>query len=36
MKQVCHCLHAYSIVLEFLARAVRQEEEIKRIHIGKE
>jgi hypothetical protein len=26
----------FNIVLEFLARAIRQEEEIKRIHIGKE
>jgi hypothetical protein len=26
----------FSIVLEFLARAIRQEEEIKRIQIGKE
>jgi hypothetical protein len=26
----------FNIVLEFLARAIRQEEEIKRIQIGKE
>jgi hypothetical protein len=26
----------FSIVLEFLAKAIRQEEEIKRIQIGKE
>jgi hypothetical protein len=26
----------FNIVLEFLARAIRQEEEIKGIHIGKE
>jgi hypothetical protein len=29
-------LHSYSVVLEFLAKAVRQEEEIKGIQIGKE
>jgi hypothetical protein len=26
----------FNIILEFLARAIRQEEEIKRIQIGKE
>jgi hypothetical protein len=28
--------HLFNIVLEFLARAIRQEEETKRIQIGKE
>jgi hypothetical protein len=31
-----HSFHSYNIVLEFLARAMRQEEEIKGIQIGKE
>jgi hypothetical protein len=35
MRQGCP-LSPLNIVLEFLARAIRQEEEIKRIQIGKE
>jgi hypothetical protein len=31
-----HTLHLFNIVLEFLAREVRQEEEIKGMQIGKE
>jgi hypothetical protein len=34
MRQGCPLLS--NIVLEFLARAIRKEEEIKRIQIGKE
>jgi hypothetical protein len=37
MRQGCPlCSLLFNIVLEFLARAIRQEEEIKGIHIGKE
>jgi hypothetical protein len=37
MRQGCPlCQLLFSIVLEFLARAIRQEKEIKGIQIGKE
>jgi hypothetical protein len=36
MRQRCPISLLFNIVLEFLARAIRQEEEIKGIQIGKE
>jgi hypothetical protein len=36
MRQGCLLTLSFNIVLKFLARAIKQEKEIKRIQIGKE